>query len=174
MLDDTNKRKLKWGLPLLASVILPAIFFAMTLMQNHSIENELSKVAWGTLSMPNEGAIILSECAKKACVATKAADLAAKIEVERQAQLAAQVQASSEQPSSGYVSVALSGTQNRPSSSGSSNSTSQQAETVLVVLPPLYCRDGTSGYDNNLNATQCEGHGGVCNDAWGIDMGCSN
>lgn len=166
MLDAENKQKLKWGVGLFASAMLLAIFFATTLTQNHSINIELTNVVWETLSTPNEGNIILSECAKTACVATKAADLAAKVEAEHQAQLAAQIQTASES-SFDQNSFVSSASINHQPSSDSSESVPQQARPEPVLAPPSICRDGTSGSFN-----QCEGHGGVCNGGWSIQYGC--
>jgi hypothetical protein len=166
MLDAENKQKLKWGVGLFASAMLLAIFFATALTQNHSINIELTNVVWETLGMPNEGNIILSECAKTACVATKAADLAAKVEAEHQAQITAQIQIAAES-SFDQNSLVSSASINHPPSSVSSESVPQQPRPEPVLAPPLMCLDGTSGSFN-----QCEGHGGVCHGGWSIQYGC--
>ncbi|MHB1055763.1 MAG: hypothetical protein ACYC6B_09950 [Thermoleophilia bacterium] len=75
------------------------LFLAVYIQGRSFNEKESSDSDWESLpviSYPDEGEAVLAECARTACVASKAAELAAQAEAERQAKLAAEAEAASQ------------------------------------------------------------------------------
>lgn len=88
---------LKWLVFILAIMLTSALIIGIY-SRSQASNNKENVSESGTLTMPTltaskRGLTILSDCAKTACVAAKAAEYKAQVEAERQTQLAVQAEA---------------------------------------------------------------------------------